>query len=111
MPRAKGDPRGGNCIDMDGELVKWAALEDGELVIMPKRVQGEELSHPVLSGGAAVRAAGEAEVAGGGGQYFGLRIDSHSGHFFKAGDPFWSPGGGTEQLGKEMFEAAGVHFG
>ncbi|MEV5959771.1 Hint domain-containing protein [Streptomyces sp. NPDC051987] len=98
-------------IDMDGEPIKWAVLQDGDLVIMPKMVQGRELSHPVLSGGAAVRAAGEAEIAGGNGQYFGLRIDSHSGHFFKPGDPFWAPGGGAEQLGKEMFEAAGVHFG
>ncbi|MGW4730353.1 polymorphic toxin-type HINT domain-containing protein [Streptomyces shenzhenensis] len=98
-------------IDMDGEPIKWAVLQDGQLVIMPKIVQGQELSHPVLSGGAAVRAAGEAEIVGGGGQYFGLRIDAHSGHFFKEGDPFWAPGGGAEQLGKEMFEAAGVMFG
>jgi len=42
---------------------------------MPKIVQGSELSHPVLGGGAAVRAAG------------------------------------AEQLGKELFEAAGEVFG
>ncbi|MFE9439110.1 polymorphic toxin-type HINT domain-containing protein [Streptomyces sp. NPDC006602] len=98
-------------IDMDGEPIKWAVLQDGQLVIMPKMVQGQELSHPVLSGGAAVRAAGEAEIAGGAGQYFGLRLDAHSGHFFKEGDAFWAAGGGAEQLGKEMFEAAGVMFG
>ncbi|MFI9762124.1 polymorphic toxin-type HINT domain-containing protein [Streptomyces sp. NPDC051963] len=98
-------------IDMDGEPIKWAVLEDGQLVIMPKIVQGQELSHPVLSGGAAVRAAGEAQIAGGGGQYFGLEINAHSGHFFKSGDPFWAVSGGAEQLGREMFEAAGVMFG
>ncbi|MGW6910816.1 polymorphic toxin-type HINT domain-containing protein [Streptomyces sp. NPDC054940] len=98
-------------IDMDGEKIKWAVLEDGQLVIMPKIVQTKELSHPVLSGGAPVRAAGEAEVAGGGGQYFGLSINSHSGHFFKQGDEFWAPGGGAEKLGREMFEEAGVIFG
>ncbi|WP_155060646.1 polymorphic toxin-type HINT domain-containing protein [Streptomyces blattellae] len=39
-------------VDMDGEPIKWAVLEDGQLVIMPKMVQEQELSHPVLSGGA-----------------------------------------------------------
>ncbi|WP_280862510.1 hypothetical protein [Streptomyces sp. SAI-144] len=58
-----------------------------------------------------MRAAGEAQIAGGGGQYFGLEINAHSGHFFKSGDPFWAAGGGAEQLGREMFEAAGVMFG
>ncbi|MEU3521185.1 Hint domain-containing protein [Streptomyces sp. NPDC006654] len=110
-PAKPGTAAWDSFIDMDGEPIKWAVLQDGELVIMPKMVQGRELSHPVLSRGAPVRAAGEAEIAGGNGQYFGLRIDSHSGHFFKSGDPYWAPGGGAEQLGKEMFEAAGVHFG
>ncbi|QNP70110.1 hypothetical protein IAG44_12050 [Streptomyces roseirectus] len=97
-------------IDFDGEPVKWAVLEDGQLLIMPKTVNGRELSHPVLSGGGPVRAAGEAEIAGGGGQYFGLRIDSHTGHYFVEGDPFWAPGGGAEHVGKEAFAAAGVLF-
>ncbi|MBW8818407.1 hypothetical protein ACIF85_47525 [Streptomyces sp. NPDC086033] len=91
--------------------IKWAVLQDGQIVIMPKMVGKDELSHPVLSGGAPVQAAGEAQIAGGGGQYFRLEIDAHSGHFFKPGDPFWAAGGGAEQLGNEMFEAAGVMFG
>ncbi|MFJ9007085.1 polymorphic toxin-type HINT domain-containing protein [Streptomyces canus] len=110
-PAKPGSANWDRYIDMDGEKIKWAVLEDGQLVIMPKMVQGEELSHPVLSGGGAVRAAGEAQIAGGGGQYFGLEINAHSGHFFKSGDPFWAAGGGAEQLGREMFEAAGVMFG
>ncbi|MFF9819838.1 hypothetical protein [Streptomyces sp. NPDC014006] len=77
---------------------------------MPKTVMQEELSHPVLCGGGAVRAAGEAELAGGNGQYFGLRIDSRSGHYYIPGDPFWAPGGGAEQIGREAFAAAGVRF-
>ncbi len=98
-------------IDMgDGDAIKWAVLEDGQLVIMPKIVQGEQLYHPVLSGGASVRAAGEAQIAGANGQYFGLGINSQTGHFFEKGNPFWAPGGGAEQLGREMFEAAGVVF-
>ncbi|MFI1481334.1 polymorphic toxin-type HINT domain-containing protein [Streptomyces sp. NPDC020747] len=109
-PAKPGSAEWDRYIDMDGEPIKWAVLEDGQLMIMPKVVQGQELSHPVLSGGAGIRAAGEAEIAGGGGQYFGLNINSHSGHFFKQGDPFWAPGGGAELLGREMFEAAGVVF-
>ncbi|GHG97922.1 Hint domain-containing protein [Streptomyces lanatus] len=109
-PARPGSANWDKYIDMDGEKIKWAVLEDGQLVIMPKVVQGQELSHPVLSGGAPVKAAGEAQIAGSNGQYFGLEINSHSGHFFKQGDPFWAPGGGSEALGREMFEAAGVHF-
>lgn len=45
------------------------------------------------------------------GQYIGLEFSSLSGHFYEAGNPFWAPGGGAEQLGKDMFEAAGVNFG
>ena len=44
--------------------IKWAVLDDGTLVVMPKFVNGVEISHAVLSGGAPVRAAGEADVAG-----------------------------------------------
>ncbi|MGW2823971.1 polymorphic toxin-type HINT domain-containing protein [Streptomyces sp. NPDC001443] len=110
-PAKPGSANWDKYIDMDGEAIKWAVLEDGQLVIMPKMVGKEELSHPVLSGGGAVRAAGEAQIAGSGGQYFGLEINAHSGHFFKSGDPFWEVGGGAEQLGREMFEAAGVMFG
>ncbi|WP_143663505.1 polymorphic toxin-type HINT domain-containing protein [Streptomyces sp. NRRL B-24085] len=109
-PAKPGSANWDKYLDMDGELIKWAVLQDGELVIMPKIVQGAELSHPVLSGGAAVRAAGEASVVRGGGQYFGVEINARSGHFFKQGDPFWAPGGGAEQLGRELFEAAGVVF-
>jgi hypothetical protein len=39
--------------------VKWAVLEDGSLVVIPKEVAGVELKHSVLSGGRPVRAAGE----------------------------------------------------
>ncbi|MFB6711749.1 Hint domain-containing protein [Streptomyces sp. NPDC056237] len=99
-------------IDFEGsgDIVKWAVLEDGQLVIMPKTVGGNELSHPVLSGGAKVQAAGEAQIAGGGGQYFGLEINSHSGHYFVADDPFWAAGGGAEIIGREAFASVGVMF-
>ncbi|MFE0684238.1 polymorphic toxin-type HINT domain-containing protein [Streptomyces sp. NPDC058961] len=99
-------------IDFEGsgDIVKWAVLDDGQLLIMPKMVGGEELSHPVLSGGAKVQAAGEAQIAGAEGSYFGLEINSHSGHFFVEGDPFWAPGGGAETIGREAFASFGVIF-
>jgi hypothetical protein len=83
--------------------IKWAVREDGSLVIIPKFVQGKEISHSVLTGGAPVRAAGEADIAGSAKDgYFGLDINNHSGHFL--------PSSGSLKIGKEAFTAAGVHF-
>ncbi|WP_097283060.1 RICIN domain-containing protein [Streptomyces sp. OK228] len=83
--------------------IKWAVREDGSLVIIPKFVQGKEISHSVLTGGAPVRAAGEAEIAGSAKDgYFGLDINNHSGHFL--------PSSESLKIGKEAFTAAGVHF-
>ncbi|MGW5251509.1 RICIN domain-containing protein [Streptomyces sp. NPDC004012] len=82
---------------------KWAVREDGSLVIIPKFVQGKEISHSVLTGGAPVRAAGEADIAGSAKDgYFGLDINNHSGHFL--------PSSESLKIGKEAFTAAGVHF-
>ncbi|WP_405602230.1 hypothetical protein OG741_27410 [Streptomyces sp. NBC_01410] len=64
----------------------------------------------MLSGGGKVQAAGEAQIAGGGGQYFGLEINSHSGHFFAPDDPFRAVGGGAETIGREAFASVGVNF-
>ncbi|MGW8762949.1 golvesin C-terminal-like domain-containing protein [Streptomyces sp. NPDC055815] len=85
-----------------GEQLKWAVLEDGRLVAMPKFAQGQEISHTVLSGGAPVRAAGEASIAGSRGQYFGLDITNHSGHF--------QPSIESLEIGKEAFRKFGVEF-
>ncbi|MBT2472818.1 sugar-binding protein, partial [Streptomyces sp. ISL-66] len=83
--------------------VKWAVREDGELVIIPKFVDGQEIYHSVLTRGAPVRAAGEAEIAGSSKDgFFGLGINNHSGHFL--------PSSESLQVGKDAFAAAGVHF-
>ncbi|MFJ9823669.1 polymorphic toxin-type HINT domain-containing protein [Streptomyces sp. NPDC101160] len=83
--------------------VKWAVREDGSLVIMPKFVNGQEISHSVLTRGAPVRAAGEADIAGSVGDgYFGLDINNHSGHFL--------PSSESLEIGKEAFASAGIHF-
>ncbi|MGC9539865.1 Hint domain-containing protein, partial [Streptomyces sp. UG1] len=83
--------------------VKWAVREDGSLVIVPKFVNGQEISHSVLTRGAPVRAAGEADIAGSSRDgYFGLDINNHSGHFL--------PSSESLEIGRDAFVAAGVHF-
>lgn len=88
---------------INGGKIKWAVLADGRLVVMPKWVAGEEIKHPVLSGGDPVRAAGEAEIAGSDGVYYGLEIDGQSGHFFEEG---WD----AKEIGEDFFAAAGIPF-
>jgi hypothetical protein len=82
--------------------VKWAVLEDGSLVVMPKNAGGVELKHSVLSGGRPVRAAGEADIAGGNGNYFGLEINNNSGHF--------RPSQESLQIGVVAFRSFGIGF-
>jgi len=83
--------------------VKWAVLEDGTLVVVPKFVNGVEIAHSVLSGGAPVRAVGEAEVAGSADTgYFGLEINNHSGHFL--------PPDESVQTGMNSFAEVGIEF-
>jgi len=54
--------------------VKWVVTAKGELLVVPKYVNGQEIAHSVLSGGGAVSAAGEAEIAVNGSQYFLIDI-------------------------------------
>ncbi|NYI07233.1 putative T7SS-secreted protein [Allostreptomyces psammosilenae] len=82
--------------------IKWAVKLDGQLVIIPKIVDGVELKHPVLTGGGAVRAAGEADLAGSDGTYFGLELNNRSGHY--------RPSPESLSIGREAFEQAGVVF-
>jgi len=80
--------------------VKWAINESGQLVIIPKFVNGTEISHTVLTGGGRVIAAGEAEIAGSGGQYILLQINNHSGHYL--------PSSESLGLGRQAFAALGI---
>ncbi|WP_435191259.1 polymorphic toxin-type HINT domain-containing protein [Streptomyces sp. bgisy126] len=83
--------------------IKWAVREDGSLVIIPKFVNGQEISHSALTRGGPVRAAGEADIAGSSSDgYFGLDINFHSGHFL--------PSNESLQIGREAFAALGVYF-
>jgi hypothetical protein len=82
--------------------IKWAVLEDGSLVVIPKEVAGVELKHSILSGGRPVQAAGEADIAGGNGNYFGLDINNNSGHF--------RPTPESTQIGIDAFRSFGIGF-
>lgn len=82
--------------------IKWAVLQDGTLATVPKFVSGHQISHAVISGGADVRAAGEADIAGTAGQYFGLDITNHSGHFL--------PSDASLDVGKSAFRSVGIYF-
>ncbi|MFJ2058719.1 putative T7SS-secreted protein [Streptomyces sp. NPDC087908] len=97
-PMRVGDPGFDDVINSG--TVKWAVTEEGELVFIPKHVQGVELKHPVLTNGAPVRAAGEAEIAGGSGNYFGMEINNQSGHYW--------PSQESLEIGKEAFDRAGI---
>jgi hypothetical protein len=100
-PTAAGSAGFDSALSMG--TIKWAVLEDGTLVVTPKFVDGVEIYHSVLSGGAPVRAAGEADVAGSAETgYYGLGIDNHSGHFL--------PSQESLQIGIDAFNAAGIQF-
>jgi hypothetical protein len=68
-----------------------------------------EISHAVLSGGRPVIAAGQAEIAQGGGQFFGIEITPHSGHFVDLARPdvFSSQ---SLQVGREAYRNIGIDF-
>ncbi|HYN93017.1 MAG TPA: polymorphic toxin-type HINT domain-containing protein [Pilimelia sp.] len=83
--------------------LKWAITEGGAIRVMPKTVNSQEIAHTALTRGAPVRAAGEAEIAGGGGEYFGLRISSHSGHY--------RPCYCSLDFAANAFRNAGIRFG
>jgi hypothetical protein len=66
-------------------------------------VAGAEIFHPVLSGGAPVLAAGEAEVAGSAEiGFFGTEINFQSGHFL--------PSAESLQIGRAAFAREGILF-
>jgi hypothetical protein len=83
--------------------VKWAVTTEGELVIVPKWVQGTEISHSVLTGGRPVLAAGEAEIFGSNGQYYFTNMTNHSGHFM--------PSESSLEIGRRAFIEMGIRQG
>lgn len=83
--------------------IKWVVDTDGNLIVMPHTVDGAgEIPHSVLTRGQPVLAAGEADVAGAGGQYFGLEISNNSGHYL--------PCNCSLDVGINAFSNAGIEF-
>ncbi|SDW83062.1 RHS repeat-associated core domain-containing protein [Saccharopolyspora shandongensis] len=99
-PTSPGTPEFDSMIN-DGQI-KWAVTEDGELRAIPKHVNGQEISHSVLTNGNPVQAAGEANIAGGNGGYFGLEVNNHSGHF--------RPSDSSLDVGRDAFRQHGIEF-
>jgi hypothetical protein len=101
-PVSPGDPGWSEVIGSN-DTIKWAVLEDGSLVVMPKFVDGTEVPHSFLSGGEGVRAAGEAEISSAPGSApFGVSITNFSGHF--------EPPAESLQMGVDAFAAADISF-
>ncbi len=80
--------------------VKWVVTTDGELLVIPKYVRGQEIPHTVMTEGRPILAAGEADLAGTGGQYVAIELNNHSGHYL--------PGPERLQIGREAFERMGI---
>jgi RHS repeat-associated protein len=100
QPLRPGEPGFDEAVNAG--TVKWVVTTDGDLLVVPKFVDGTEIPHTVASGGAPVLAAGEAEIAGAGGKYIGVDINEHSGHY--------QPSPDSLQTGKDAFQSHGISF-
>ncbi len=88
--------------------IKWAITESGGLQVVPQFVEGVEISHAVISGGAPVIAAGEASVAVAGNTAIGLTISGWSGHFMFGATV--AETAAVVALGRAAFAAFGIVF-
>ena len=98
VPIRPGDPTFEQVIGAG--TIKWVVNLAGELSVMPKFVSGEEIAHTILTAGAPVLAAGEAEIVGTAGQYLLLDLNRHSGHY--------RPDAASVRIGLRAFAAAGI---
>ena len=95
-----GDPGFNEAVNSG--TVKFVVTLDGEVVITPHTIRGMEIPHSVLSDGQPVLAAGEAEIAVVDGNYVGINISNHSGHFMPAPESL--------QVAREAFANHGINF-
>lgn len=82
--------------------IKWAVLQNGDLVAIPKNIGLDEIKHSVLSNGKSVLAAGEATVDIFGNFKYGDEINRISGHF--------KPSASSLNIGISAFKNAGIEF-
>lgn len=62
--------------------LKFAVNQQGELKIMPHTVDGQQISHAVLTEGNAVKTAGQMQISGNAQTgYYIVEFSNHSGHF------------------------------
>jgi hypothetical protein len=97
-------PEAANFDDLvNADRIKWAVTTDGELRIVPYMGPDlQEVPHSVLTRGAPVLAAGEADIAAAGGIRVGSAITPHSGHF--------QPSLESLEVGREAFARYGITF-
>jgi hypothetical protein len=90
-------------IFKEGEgTIKWAVTTEGELLVIPHTVRGQEISHAVITEGRAVVAAGEAQMVEHGGEYMVFSLTNRSGHF--------EPSAESLDIGKLAFGNNGVQL-
>ncbi|MFB2971434.1 hypothetical protein ACE1CD_20910 [Aerosakkonema sp. BLCC-F183] len=80
--------------------IKWAVTTENQLLVIPKFVGSQEISHTALTLGQPVLAAGEAEIVGSNGEYYLLEITNYSGHFIPTPDSL--------EIGIEAFRRQGL---
>ncbi|MDA5281075.1 hypothetical protein [Streptomyces sp. Isolate_45] len=85
---------------LNSGVVKWVVDTNEVLHVVP--ATDDAIKHSIMTRGAPVLAAGEADVAGAGGMFFGLRISNQSGHYI--------PCRCSVNLGIEKFRQAGIDF-
>lgn len=99
-PTKISDPEFGTIANSG--IIKWVVSLEQQLFVIPKFIQGQEISHTVLTNGEPVLAAGEADIAGDDGEYYLLNINNHSGHY--------QPSLNSLEIGKEAFIASGINI-
>jgi hypothetical protein len=81
-PFRVGTPEFVEMIRSGPGVLKWAVLMDDTLVVIPSVVGGVDIKHPVLSGGANVKSAGECTFeVDSNGRAVPKNINLHSGHY------------------------------
>lgn len=89
--------------------VKYVVTEDGQLLVGPYSVEGEEISHAVLSNGEPVLSAGHADIAGSAGSgYWGADLSTHSGHFLNGATGVENAA--ARLVAEDAFAGYGIHF-